>query len=64
VMVIDSFGLEADDMRLRLSEVYPHLRTTVTVARESQCAKSATKDAKEYLGRKRITWDAKEYPAR
>ena len=51
VMVIDLFGLEADDVRKRFPEVYQHLLQTVKVAREKQYKKSPTRDAKEYLDR-------------
>ena len=51
VMVIDLFGLEADDVRKQFPEVYQHLLGTVKIAREEQHAKSPTRDAKEYLDR-------------
>jgi hypothetical protein len=51
VMVIDLFGLDADDVRKRFPEVYQHLLETVKVDRERQHAKSPTRDAKEYLDR-------------
>ena len=51
VMVIDLFGLEADDVRKRFPEVYQHLSETVKNAREEQYARSSTRDAKEYLDR-------------
>jgi hypothetical protein len=49
VMVIDLFGLEAEDVRQRFPEVYQHLLETVKPARQTQYDKSPTRDAKEYL---------------
>jgi len=51
VLVIDLFGLGAEEVRQRFPEVYQHLLTTVRVAREEQHQKSPTRDAKEYLDR-------------
>jgi hypothetical protein len=48
VMVIDLFGLSADDVRARFPEVYQHLSTTVKLDREAQFLKSPTKDAQSY----------------
>ncbi|MGO8738778.1 class I SAM-dependent DNA methyltransferase [Rhodoblastus sp.] len=48
VLVIDLFGLTADDVRARFPEVYQHLQTTVKPERDAQFAKSATKDAESY----------------
>jgi SAM-dependent methyltransferase len=48
-MVIDLFGLSAEQVRERFPEVYQHLRLTVEPDRLKQFAKSATKDAKAYL---------------
>ncbi|HEY5205218.1 MAG TPA: DNA methyltransferase, partial [Roseiarcus sp.] len=49
VMVIDLFGLGADEVRQRFPEVYQHLLTSVKPQRESQVAKSKTADAQAYL---------------
>lgn len=51
VMVIDLFGLEADDVRKRFPEVYQHLTETVKAARQTQFERSPTRDAREYLDR-------------
>lgn len=51
VMVIDLFGLEADEVRQRFPEVYQHLLSTVRAARDDQHQRSPTRDAKEYLER-------------
>ena len=48
VMVIDLFGLEADDVRSRFPEVYQHLLQTVKPERETVLQKSSTKDAASY----------------
>ena len=49
VMVIDLFGLMADEVRQRFPEVYQHVLEMVKPAREEQYKKSPTKDAKAYL---------------
>ena len=49
VMVIDLFGLEADEVRKRYPEVYQHLLETVKMSRQKQFDKSSTKDAEAYL---------------
>lgn len=49
VMVIDLFGLEAEEVRQRYPELYQHLATTVKPAREAVRAKSRTKDAEAYV---------------
>jgi SAM-dependent methyltransferase len=49
VMVIDLFGLSAEDVRHNFPEVYQHLMSTVRLGRETQAKKSATKDAIAYL---------------
>ena len=51
VMVIDLFGLDADEVRKRFPEVYQRLLETVKVSREKQYQKSPTRDAKGYLDR-------------
>lgn len=48
VMVIDLFGLDAEEVRHRFPEVYQHLLQTVKVSREAQLKKSKTKDTEEY----------------
>jgi hypothetical protein len=48
VMVIDLFGLGAEEVRTRFPEVYQHLRIAVKPQRENQVKKSATKDAEAY----------------
>ncbi len=49
VMVIDLFGLSAEQVRHDFPEVYQHLRETVYKAREEQVKKSSTNDAIAYL---------------
>ena len=49
VLVIDFFGLGADEVRQRFPEVYQHLLTSVKPQREGQVAKSKTTDAQAYL---------------
>jgi hypothetical protein len=49
VMVIDLFGLDAEEVRTRFPEVYQHLLATVKHERQAQYEKSPTKDAKAYL---------------
>ncbi len=51
VMIIDLFGLEADDVRRRFPEVYQHLLQTVKASRQAQYDRSPTRDAQEYLDR-------------
>jgi len=50
VLVIDLFGLSADQVRAHYPEVYQHLHTTVKVVREQNVADAAnpTKDALSY----------------
>jgi hypothetical protein len=48
VMVIDLFGLDADDVRRRFPEVYQHLLQAVKPEREAVFEKSRTKDAAAY----------------
>ncbi|MGA8908478.1 MAG: type IIL restriction-modification enzyme MmeI, partial [Acidobacteriaceae bacterium] len=48
VMIIDLFGLGAEQIRQKYPEVYQHLATTVKPARETVLAKSRTKDAEAY----------------
>jgi hypothetical protein len=48
VMVIDLFGLESDDVRTRYPEVYQHLSGAVKGIRETEAARSGTKDAQAY----------------
>jgi hypothetical protein len=48
VMVIDLFGLSVDQVRGRYPEVYQHLSGTVKRQRDTQLAKSSTKDAEAY----------------
>lgn len=48
VMVIDLFGLDADEVRARFPEVYQHLTLKVKAVREAIAAKSGTKDAASY----------------
>lgn len=50
-MVIDLFGLDAEEVRTRFPEVYQHLLSTVKTARQLQYEKSPTRDAQEYLDR-------------
>ena len=47
-LVIDLFGLEAEDIRRQFPEVYQHLLTTVKPERDQQYKKSPTTDAKAY----------------
>lgn len=47
-MVIDLFGLEAEQVRQEYPEVYQHLLTTVKVDRETEAQRSGSKDAKAY----------------
>ncbi|WP_397404517.1 class I SAM-dependent DNA methyltransferase [Phenylobacterium sp.] len=47
-MVIDLFGLTAENVRREYPEVYQHLSQTVKMDREAQVAKSPTKDAISY----------------
>ncbi|WP_035713134.1 class I SAM-dependent DNA methyltransferase [Azorhizobium doebereinerae] len=49
VMVIDLFGLEADEVRARYPEVYQYLLRTVKPERDAQFQRSPTKDAEAYL---------------
>jgi hypothetical protein len=49
VMVIDLFGLLADEVRDRFPEVYQYLASTVKVERGKQAERSPTKDAEQYL---------------
>jgi hypothetical protein len=51
VMVIDLFGIAADEARRDFPEVYQHLLETVRKQRAETFAKSPTKDAKDYLDR-------------
>ncbi len=50
VMVIDLFGLSADQVRTRYPEIYQHLQATVKIAREQNVGYAAnpTKDALSY----------------
>jgi hypothetical protein len=52
-MVIDLFGLEADDVRKRFPEVYQHVLAKVKPQREAQFAKTRTQDAETYA---RLWW--------
>ncbi|MGN6309698.1 MAG: class I SAM-dependent DNA methyltransferase [Xanthobacteraceae bacterium] len=47
-MVIDLFGLTSSEVRALFPEIYQHLLSTVKLSRESQAAKSGTKDAEAY----------------
>jgi hypothetical protein len=47
-MVIDLFGLSAEEVHDRFPEVYQHVATAVRPAREAQFAASGTKDAEAY----------------
>jgi len=47
-MVIDLFGLDAQEVRDRYPEVYQHILQTVKLQRDEQVTKSPTKDAKDY----------------
>jgi hypothetical protein len=49
VLVIDLFGLAAEDVRRNYPEVYQHLLETVKPARQKVYDKSHSRDAKEYL---------------
>ncbi|HEY1723597.1 MAG TPA: DNA methyltransferase [Magnetospirillaceae bacterium] len=49
VMVIDLYGLNEQQVRKQLPEIYQHLRDTVKPEREKQFRKSPTKDARSYL---------------
>jgi SAM-dependent methyltransferase len=51
VMVIDLFGLSAEDVRSTYPEVYQHLLETVRVQRDAQAASSGTRDAKDYAAK-------------
>ena len=53
VMVIDLFGLDAEEIRGEFPEVYQHLLLSVKPERENQLETSGTKDAKEYA---RLWW--------
>ena len=48
VMVIDLFGLEAEDVRRRYPEVYQHVYETVKVQRDERAETSSTKDSAKY----------------
>jgi hypothetical protein len=48
LMVIDLFGVNADEVRKSYPEVYQHLSETVRPARSAQAEKSATADALAY----------------
>jgi hypothetical protein len=48
-MVIDLFGLNAEQVRERFPEVYQHLLLTVAKSRSAQFRRSPTQDAKSYL---------------
>jgi hypothetical protein len=48
VMVIDLFGLGAEDVRRRFPEVYQYVATTVKPQRDAQFAVTRTKDAEAY----------------
>ncbi|MEO8811279.1 MAG: hypothetical protein ABI376_00005, partial [Caulobacteraceae bacterium] len=50
-LVIDLFGLTAEEVRERFPEVYQHLAQTVRVERTKVSEKSGTKDAAEYLAK-------------
>lgn len=51
VLVIDLFGLTAEEVRTRFPCVYQHLQMTVRNQRQKQYNKSPTADAKTYLER-------------
>ncbi|MGX1740250.1 class I SAM-dependent DNA methyltransferase [Bosea sp. NPDC055353] len=51
VMVIDLFGLAAEEVRERFPEIYQHLKLSVRAERGAQFRRSPTKDAAEYLER-------------
>ncbi|MBN9445113.1 MAG: class I SAM-dependent DNA methyltransferase [Bosea sp.] len=48
VMVIDLFGLSADEVRTRFPEVYQHLLARVKPERDAQYRRSPTNDARSY----------------
>jgi hypothetical protein len=48
-MVIDLFGLSAEQVQDRYPEVYQHVVRTVKVARQAVLDRSGTRDAQEYL---------------
>ncbi|MFZ5731573.1 MAG: class I SAM-dependent DNA methyltransferase, partial [Pseudomonadota bacterium] len=48
VMVIDLFGLKADDVRKKFPEVYQHLAAMVKPEREKEAARSGSKDSQAY----------------
>jgi hypothetical protein len=50
-MVIDLFGLEADEVRKRFPEVYQHVLASVKPQREAQFVETRTKDAEAYAKR-------------
>ena len=52
-LVIDLFGLTADDVRLRFPEVYQHLSETVKAEREATFLRSGVKDSGTYA---RLWW--------
>ncbi|MDF2118095.1 class I SAM-dependent DNA methyltransferase [Roseiarcaceae bacterium H3SJ34-1] len=49
VMVIDLFGLDADDVRSEFPSLYQHVLTHVKSERQKVFSKSGTKDAQSYL---------------
>jgi Fe2+ or Zn2+ uptake regulation protein len=53
LMVIDLFGLDANQARTRFPEVYQHVLETVKPQRDAQFAKTETKDAEAYA---RLWW--------
>ncbi len=53
VMVIDLFGLDADQVRTRFPEAYQQVIETVKPQRDAQFAKTQTKDAEAYA---RLWW--------
>jgi hypothetical protein len=48
VLVIDLFGLQRDEVRTKYPEIYQHLSVSVKADRESEAARSGTKDAQAY----------------
>ena len=48
-LVIDLFGLDADQVRKQFPEVYQHLLATVKPNRDAQLKRSPTKDAQSYV---------------
>ena len=48
VLVVDLFGLTADEVRSRFPEIYQYLLSTVKVDRGKQAERSPTKDAQQY----------------